>query len=298
MSGVTDRAGPDRFETEGFPAAYALGALEGEERRAFEAHLAGCATCTAEVAALRATVAQLPLALDEEAPTPALRARILAAVAAEDNGVAGGNVPPPVREGGRASAVADGGHGAATAAPQAMPPPFGRRRGPAIYAAAAVLLLSLGLGLLGWNFSLQREIRQARAAREIAQAALDEQALELRQARDERNAARAALTELALNPTTGQAGSGRVLYLRERQVAIVSVSDLPPLQPGQVYQIWLIPANQPPQGKGVFLAASGDGETAVSGDLNQYRAMAITIEPGPAGSAVPTSPPVLVGRLD
>ena len=34
-------------------AAYVLGALEPDERRAFEAHVAGCATCAEEIRALR-----------------------------------------------------------------------------------------------------------------------------------------------------------------------------------------------------------------------------------------------------
>ena len=47
----------DPFEMD--DAAYVLGALRGAERTAFEAHMSGCAGCTARVAALREVPAML-----------------------------------------------------------------------------------------------------------------------------------------------------------------------------------------------------------------------------------------------
>ena len=58
--------------------AYALGALVGEERAAFETHLASCATCRAEVQSLREVTALLAHAAPAEAPPPGLRDRVLA----------------------------------------------------------------------------------------------------------------------------------------------------------------------------------------------------------------------------
>ncbi|GAB3591450.1 anti-sigma factor [Angustibacter peucedani] len=48
--------------------AYALDALDDDERRAFEQHLAGCPECTAEVEGLRATGAVLGLAATTGVP--------------------------------------------------------------------------------------------------------------------------------------------------------------------------------------------------------------------------------------
>lgn len=61
-------------------AAYALDALDPDERDSFEAHLAECADCTAEVAGFTGTAALLGSAVAQP-PPPALRDRILAEIA-------------------------------------------------------------------------------------------------------------------------------------------------------------------------------------------------------------------------
>lgn len=59
-------------------AAYALGALDGQERAAYEAHLAQCPICQAEVASFREVGARLAAAAPDATPAPALRRRVLA----------------------------------------------------------------------------------------------------------------------------------------------------------------------------------------------------------------------------
>jgi anti-sigma-K factor RskA len=59
-------------------APYALDALDGEERTAFEAHLAQCAQCRAEVASFREVAARLAMTAPVAEPSPALRDRVLA----------------------------------------------------------------------------------------------------------------------------------------------------------------------------------------------------------------------------
>jgi len=58
-------------------APYALGALTAEERAAFEAHLADCAVCRADVQALGEVSGLLAHAAAAATPRPALRERIL-----------------------------------------------------------------------------------------------------------------------------------------------------------------------------------------------------------------------------
>ena len=239
-------AGPEAcaFAAQGFPAAFVLEALDGDDVTAFRQHLPTCAICQAEVAAFGATTAQLPLAVElTEQPSPALRERLLAAVAAD-------SAPAPT-------------------APE--PIALAERRWPRVYAVAAVILLVLSLGLLGWNLNLQRQMRQTQA---------------------DLNAARNELAVYKLNPTSGQQATGEVLYLRDRQQAVLVVNNLPPLQPGQVYQIWLIDNGQP-TGAGVFITPT----TGISGNLARYQTIAVTIEPGPTGSAAPTMTPIVAGAL-
>ena len=58
-------------------APYALGSLTPEERARFEAHLAGCAICRAEIQTHRDVASLLAHAAPEATPSPELRERIL-----------------------------------------------------------------------------------------------------------------------------------------------------------------------------------------------------------------------------
>jgi len=64
-------------------AAYALEALEPEERDAFEAHLASCERCQEELASFWEVTGALAFAATGPAPSDALRDRILESVRAE-----------------------------------------------------------------------------------------------------------------------------------------------------------------------------------------------------------------------
>ena len=68
-------------------AAYALHALDPEEARAYEEHLARCERCRGELAELSEGATALAYAADGPAPPPALRDRILAAARAERENV-------------------------------------------------------------------------------------------------------------------------------------------------------------------------------------------------------------------
>src|SRR5581483_621597 len=64
-------------EMEGHAAAYVLGSLDEAERRAFEAHVAGCAECAAAVRSLRVVADGLAQAVPERTPPAHLRERVL-----------------------------------------------------------------------------------------------------------------------------------------------------------------------------------------------------------------------------
>ena len=64
-------------------AAYALNALEPEDARRYEAHLAHCERCHDELAELSETASALAFATETSAPPPELRARILDQARAE-----------------------------------------------------------------------------------------------------------------------------------------------------------------------------------------------------------------------
>ena len=69
----------------GSAALYALGALEGEEARAFEAHVGGgCDACASELREFEAVVHSLALGAGAAEPPAAVRSCLLERVAAED----------------------------------------------------------------------------------------------------------------------------------------------------------------------------------------------------------------------
>lgn len=82
-------------EAAGRAALYALGALEGDEAREFEEHLAaGCAACAAELREFETVAQDLCLAAPEAAPPADVRARLLTLVS-EENAAAGSS---PLRD--------------------------------------------------------------------------------------------------------------------------------------------------------------------------------------------------------
>ncbi len=64
-------------------AAYALDALEPEEARGYEEHLAGCERCREELASLQTAAGALAYAVEPARPPESLRGRILDAARAE-----------------------------------------------------------------------------------------------------------------------------------------------------------------------------------------------------------------------
>jgi anti-sigma factor RsiW len=64
-------------------AAYALDALDDEDARAYEAHLARCERCRDELSSFSETASALAYAVDAPVPPPELRARIIQQAARE-----------------------------------------------------------------------------------------------------------------------------------------------------------------------------------------------------------------------
>ncbi|MGI9184660.1 MAG: anti-sigma factor domain-containing protein [Solirubrobacteraceae bacterium] len=88
---MTEAMNHEDFDADGHDAgddlaAYALGALDAHEAEAFQAHLAGCALCRDELAALQGVVEALPTSVPPYPASKTLRRKLVAAVAAEPKG--------------------------------------------------------------------------------------------------------------------------------------------------------------------------------------------------------------------
>ncbi len=86
-----------------------------------------------------------------------------------------------------------------------------------------------------------------------------------------------------------------LVYLRDRQEAVLAVKGLPPLGPGQVYEMWLIDPTGVSVDEGIAAAPDGRIVAQMSADLSKYRQFAITIESGERPT--PTTQPILQGSL-
>ena len=75
---------------------------------------------------------------------------------------------------------------------------------------------------------------------------------------------------------------------------MLDVHDLPPLEPDQVYEVWLI-GDEGPVPAGTFDQPTD--QHAVVADRSQYETLAITAEPGPLGTEAPTGEVVATAPL-
>jgi anti-sigma-K factor RskA len=134
----------ERAEIHDLSAAYALDALDADERRAFEEHLAHCAECRSAVVSFQDAAAELAYDTEAPPPPPALRERILADAARERP-----NVVPLQRR--------------RWALPVAA----------AVAAAAAVGAIGLGIWAVDLSQQLDDERAASRSSQEAAQLLAD-----------------------------------------------------------------------------------------------------------------------------
>ncbi|MBI2872459.1 MAG: anti-sigma factor [Chloroflexi bacterium] len=192
-------------------AGYVLSALDREEQRRFEAHLATCSRCGRRVAEFQALAHALPLTAEEIEPPLELKERLLAAVRAERLPVAVPQVVPPVR-------------------PQPVLRPRGRWFAyPAVAATtmAAVVVLAVAVASLAlWTNRLQDRVA-------IGQSRLDTtyRAIDIMGRAEHRWAFKG--TEAAPN------ASGALTHSTLDSAFCLLVWDMPPAN-GQSYQAWTI----------------------------------------------------------
>lgn len=259
--------------------AYALEALDAEERRAFEAHLATCAECQRVVADGRRVAASLGASTDATALPPGLRARTLArAIGAEPGAALSERRGARIRE---------------------RPSPRW-----ITFAAAAGLLMSVGLGFYAARLrsdvaSLNQLLAQAATeAAELGAALADARLdsarfVEVLAVLDAPDLVRVDLQGQATAP----AAIGRA-YVSASAGLIFSAAGLPQLDSGRTYQLWVVPAvaGSAPVGVGTFsVDATGRAQVTVPlpGGV-PMAAVAVTNEPA-GGSASPTLPILLMG---
>lgn len=251
-------------------AAYVLGSLDPDERAGFEAHLAGCDECAAEVRVLRRVADALAHAVPQTTPRPELRQRVLASVAG-----ALATLPRPRR--------------VESLARSWLP-------------LAATLVLALGIAVYAARLHTRVASLEARLEQALVQAsAADRAVADARRVSAELQSAMGVLAapdlvriDLAGQPTAPQA-SARALWSRARGM-VFTASNLPPLPAGRVYQVWVVTGPAPVSAGLLNPDASGGGLTffSTAPDIPPPTAVAVTLEPA-GGVPAPTGQFYLLG---
>ncbi len=245
-------------------AAYALNALDPDERLTVLEHLAECRTHDEVLLMYREVAGMLPLALEDARPAPSARSSLLSAFEAAITAEAPIPAPAPRAQTQPPATPAPVRPAAQTPTPARTPVVVSPQRSrfplfrmPNLGLGLAAALLVVVLGLAAWNLSLQADDR-----------------------------------DLVARTTTSQGDMSLQLYYLEDDGVAVLKLEMPPLTGGRVYQAWQLVGGQP-----VSLGVvQGSGITAVPAELAGASAIAISIEP-PGGSAAPTTTPVLVAEL-
>ena len=254
---------------------YALGALEGDEKRAIESHLASCADCARRLAEARGRVALIALAAPRVEPSAALKQRLMQRVRDDAESAHGAAIAP------RATPAPKSGYGATGF--------FGRWWAAVLIPAGAVLAIAT---ILLWNENRQLD-RQLAALRAAAQEQ-QQQLADAREAEDMIESRDTITVSLAQQP--GQpTGAAHVMY-NAKMGMLMYDGEIAPAPAAKSYQLWVVPVTGKPISAGVFNPVSGRSDHWMMKLAPGIapKAFAVTLEPA-GGMAQPSGPMVLVG---
>lgn len=237
--------------------AYVLGALPDDERRLFEEYLRDHPEYRAEVDELSGLAGLLALSTSEVEPSPRLRRNLMSVVESE------------------ASHTRSAARGAARRSVLAWL--SGLFTGQRFALGAAALAV---IGLLSWNLVLQGEVNN----------------LEGEIAKTENARPQPAGSETIKLKGSAATQDARVELVRlEDQRTILVAQNLPPIEQGKTYQLWVIDGDVP-KPSSTFKTGENLISTPVKSSLEGADTVAITIEPA-GGSQAPTSTPMMSAKL-
>jgi anti-sigma-K factor RskA len=252
--------------------AFVLDALDSAESEAVRAHLATCDDAHEEIAELGGVLPALAETVPVVEPPEGLKARIMAAAAADlEERTAG--VATPV-----AAAATPGPE--PTRLPTASERTARARTSPASWILRIAAVVAI-IGLVGWNLLLQNQLNATEAYQRSVAAVLDV-------------AAQPGSLTAILKPADGT-GSGLAAVGADGKVAL-AMRDMAPTTGSTVYTTWAIGGDGVPLALGDFTVGS-DGTGTFEASTPAVAAgtvIALTREPTP-GMTAPTGPVVSKG---
>ena len=274
----------DREELHLLSGAYALDALEGDEKARFEAYLLTSEETRAEVASLSDTVVLIGLSIAPVAPPADLKARLMAQIAVTPqraplptarptlSAVPTVTTPQQVssQQDSSAEAIRAVSLGTTSRAAKKAAARWYSRPTSILVAAAAAVALFVGGNILGLSAGNQSQ-QQAAAISAIVSASDYQQ---------------------AKADVTGGGTATFVWSVGLKQSAVV-IDKLPKLADGKTYQLWYIDKGSNATPAGIFNAASsGTTVSVLSGAMAAGDTLGITVEPS-GGSKAPTTAPIV-----
>jgi anti-sigma-K factor RskA len=259
-------ANPEDFDL------YALDALDGEEKAAFEAHVRTCSACQHELREARERTVLLGLAEAPLAPPSSVKAALMRRIHAE-NAASNRQIVP------------EGKRKASWSLRFAM-----------AFAAATVILAVAANWLWKQDRRHKEEIAALQAQLDSAQAQAAQDAATIR-AINEVVAAPDTVHVALMQQAGGPPGQAHVLFNARLGVVVYS-GQVAPAPADKSYQLWLVPAAGVPVNAGLVAANQQNGAVVVHLQPGlAAKAFAVTLEPH-GGMPQPTGPKVLVGALN
>lgn len=254
-------------EVRDLAASFVLDALEPAQMAAVREHLAICADPHVEMGELAGVLPILDATVPLVEPPASLKAHVMAAAAADLE----------VRRATQAPTVEPTGPAAADVIRPLRQRPM-RLGAWALGIAAVLAIVALG----GWNYSLQRQLDDARAYQQQVATVLD--------------AAQRPGSLTAVLRSEEENGPNGLAAVTTDGVARIAMRDLAPTSGSEVYEAWVIASDGVPVALGELSLRPGGvgyleagGLPAESGIL-----LALTKEPGPKPTS-PSTAPISVG---
>jgi anti-sigma-K factor RskA len=246
-------------------ALHALGALQGEERAALEKHLETCPECRLELDQLRGDMALMAMATTGPKPPQRSRQRLLDAIAKEPRA----SRAQPVR-GSRFNWWA------------------------ALGWAAAVAMFVVVVQLRRENSFLHDSMNSLASltGQQTVEMANMKRTIEALTSPD----SQAIVLVAAKTPPQPQ---GKAFYLRNKSSLVFLASNLAPLPPDKIYELWLFPPTGPPIPAGLFKPDAKGNATVVNPPGLpagvEAKAFAVTLEPAAGAHDSPRGTGVMQG---
>lgn len=251
---------PRKHDVESLSGAYALHALNDDETRLFEAHLAESEDTRNEVTELTDTAVLLGMAVDPIAPPAALKQSIMAQLASTPQLPRDVPVQTPV------NISSFQGKAAAKAQARWFSKPL-----TAIASIAAAVILIVGGGVIV-NTVNDNTFQQAQA--------------------NQLAAIGSASDTQRVDTKISGGGSATLMWSDELGTSALIAAGLEKLPSDKVYELWYI-GSDGPRAAGTFsIDREGSAWRVLEGEMNPGDVIGVTIEPS-GGSKTPTTAPVI-----